>query len=63
MERGTKKMKFKKAVGDSEVLKDILKLLGEGGIKFIVQLINNMQYSYMKLLSVQRISFELQLLP
>jgi len=56
-------MKFKKAVGDSEVLKDILKLLGEGGIKFIVQLINNMQYSYMKLLSVQRISFELQLLP
>jgi hypothetical protein len=35
-------MKDKKAAGDGEVLEDVLKLLGEGGLTFIVQLINNM---------------------
>jgi len=41
VENGTEKMKNKKAAGDGEILEDILKLLGEGGLKFIVQLINN----------------------
>jgi len=42
VEKGTKKMKDKKAAGDGEVLEYVLKLLGERGLIFIVQLINNM---------------------
>jgi hypothetical protein len=41
VEKDTEKMKDKKAAGDSDVLEDILKLLEEGGLKFAVQLINN----------------------
>jgi len=40
VEKGTKKMKDKKAAGDDEVLEYVLKLLGEHGLKFIVQLMN-----------------------
>ena len=35
-------MKDKKAAGDGEVLEDVLKLLGEDGLKFLVKLISNM---------------------
>jgi hypothetical protein len=42
VEKGTENLKDKKAPGDGEVLEDVLKLLGEGGLKFIEQLINNM---------------------
>jgi hypothetical protein len=42
VEKGTEKMKDKKAAGDGEVLEYVLKLLVEGGLKFIVQQINNM---------------------
>jgi hypothetical protein len=34
--KGTERVKDKKAAGDSELLEDILKLLGECGLKFIV---------------------------
>jgi hypothetical protein len=41
VEIGTEEMKNEKAAGDGEILEDILKLIQKGGLKFIVQLINN----------------------
>jgi signal transduction protein with GAF and PtsI domain len=41
VERGFKEMRDKKATRDDDVLRDILRLLGEDGPRLMTQLINN----------------------
>jgi hypothetical protein len=40
MEKAIKEMKNKKATGGDDVPGDVLKLLGEGGLKIMTKLIN-----------------------
>ena len=40
MEKAIKEMRNKKATGDGDVPGDVLKLLGEGGLKILTKLIN-----------------------
>ena len=40
MEKAIKEMRNKKATGDDDVPGDVLKLLGEGGLKILTELIN-----------------------
>jgi hypothetical protein len=40
VEKGIKEMRNKKATGDDDVPGDVLKLLGEGGLKIMTKLIN-----------------------
>jgi hypothetical protein len=40
VEKVIKEMKYKKATGDDDVPGDVLKLLGEGGLKIMTKLIN-----------------------
>ena len=40
MEKAVKEMRNKKATGDDDVSGDVLKLLGEGGFKIMMKLIN-----------------------
>jgi len=50
-------MRNRKATGDDDVPGDVLKLLGEGGLKILTKLINTI---YMKLESGPRTSQKLQ---
>ena len=40
MEKAVKEMRNRKATGDDDVPGDVLKLLGEGGLKILTKLIN-----------------------
>jgi hypothetical protein len=40
VEKAIKKMRNKKATGDDDVAGDVLKLLGEGGLKITTKLVN-----------------------
>ena len=40
MEKATKEMRNRKATGDDDVPGDMLKLLGEGGLKILTKLFN-----------------------
>ena len=40
MEKAIKEMRNKKATGHDDVPRDVLKLLGEGGLKILTKLIN-----------------------
>ena len=40
LEKAIKEMRNKKATGDDDVLADVLKLLGDGGLKIMTKLIN-----------------------
>jgi hypothetical protein len=42
VEKATKEMRDKKATGDDDVPGDVLKLLGEDGLRLMTQLINSM---------------------
>ena len=50
VEKAIKEMRNKKATGDDDVPGDVLKLLGEGGLKIMMKLIN----TFMKLESGPR---------
>jgi hypothetical protein len=41
VDKAIKEMRDKKATGDNDVLVPVLKLLGKGGLKLMIQLINN----------------------
>jgi hypothetical protein len=41
MEKAIMEMRDKKPTGDNEVPPDVLKLLGEDGLRIVTQLINN----------------------
>jgi hypothetical protein len=41
VEKAVKEMRDKKATGDDNVPLDVLRLLGEDGLKLMIQLINN----------------------
>jgi hypothetical protein len=41
VEKAIKEMRNKKATGDDKVPGDVLKLLGEGGLKIMIKLINS----------------------
>ena len=45
VEKAIKKMRNKKATGDEDVPGDVLKLLGEGGLKIMIKLINTIYES------------------
>jgi hypothetical protein len=42
VEKAIKEIRDKKATGDGDVPGDVLKLLGEGGLRLMTQLINSM---------------------
>jgi hypothetical protein len=44
VEKAIKEMRDKRATGDDDVPGDVLKLLGEDGLKLMTQLINNSMY-------------------
>ena len=56
VEKAIKEMRNRKARGDDDIPGDLLKLLGEGGLKIFTKLIN----TYMKLESGPRTSQKLQ---
>ena len=56
MEKAAKEMRNRKATGDDDVTGDVLKLLGEGGLKILTKL----STPYMKLESGPRTSQKLQ---
>jgi hypothetical protein len=41
VEKGIKEMRDKKATGDDDVPGDVLKLMGEGGLRLMTQMINS----------------------
>jgi hypothetical protein len=57
VEKAIKEMKDKKATGDDDVPADVLKLLGEDGLRLMTQLMNNI---YETVESGPRISLKLQ---
>ena len=56
MAKAIKEMRNRKATGDDDIPGDVLKLLGEGGLKILTKIIN----TYMKLRSDPRMSQKLQ---
>ena len=48
MEKAIKEMRNKKATGDDDVPGDVLKLMGEGGLKIIIIIIKSDQTMYVR---------------
>jgi len=48
VEKAIKEMRNKKATGDDDVPGDVLKLMGEGGLKIIIIIIKSDQTMYVR---------------